>query len=163
MPSLSGLGYRIVPASTRGRFDDDSWKPDLRIVDERHVDRLPVENYLPRTPIIVLGSSERRTWQDPRVVGHLRRPADLNGLYPLIQIGARIVCGNLQRKGIDVDIAQLPSCERIAAHLTPAVSTWAKTDVGYVYESRQSLPGGGDLIRRWRRVTGQPRHEQPGQ
>jgi hypothetical protein len=83
--ALAGLGYRIVPASTKGRFDDDHWKPDLRIVDERHFDRLPVENYLPRTPIIVLSSSERRSWRDPRVVGQVRRPTDLAALYPLIQ------------------------------------------------------------------------------
>lgn len=83
--ALAGLGYRIVPASTMGRFDDDRWKPDLRIVDERHLDRLPVENYLPRTPVIVLSTSRRRTCNDPRVVGQVQRPADLNTLYPLIQ------------------------------------------------------------------------------
>jgi len=83
--ALAGLGYRIVPASTMGRFDDDSWKPDLRIVDERHFDKLPAENYLPRTPIIVLTATGRKTWRDPRVVGQVRRPASLTAIYPLIQ------------------------------------------------------------------------------
>jgi hypothetical protein len=68
-----------------GRFDDDSWKPDLRIVDEHHFDKLPVENYLPRTPIIVLTGTGRKTWRDPRVVGQVGRPASLAAIYPLIQ------------------------------------------------------------------------------
>jgi len=83
--ALAGLGYKIIPASTQGRFDDDSWKPDLRIVDERHFDRLPAENYLPRTPVIVLTGSRRQTWRDPRVVGQVERPASLAAIYPLIQ------------------------------------------------------------------------------
>ena len=83
--ALAGLGYRIVPASTKGRFDDDSWKPDLRIVDERHFDKLPAENYLPRTPIIVLAGTSRKTWRDPRVVGRVERPAGLDAIYPLLQ------------------------------------------------------------------------------
>lgn len=83
--ALAGLGYKIIPASTQGRFDDDSWKPDLRIVDERHFDRLPVENYLPRTPVIILTGSRRKIWRDPRVVGQVERPASLATIYPLIQ------------------------------------------------------------------------------
>ena len=83
--ALAGLGYRIIPASTMGRFDDDSWKPDLRIVDERHFDKLPAENYLPRTPIIVLTGTSRKTCRDPRVVGRVERPASLATIYPLIQ------------------------------------------------------------------------------
>jgi hypothetical protein len=83
--ALAGLGYRIIQASTIGRFDDDNWKPDLRIVDERHFDKLPAENYLPRTPIIVLVGANRNTWRDPRVVGQITRPASLDAIYPLIQ------------------------------------------------------------------------------
>jgi hypothetical protein len=80
-----GLGYRVIAASTRGCFDDDSWKPDLRIVDDQHFDKLPVENYLPRTPVIVLSGARRRTWRDARVVGEVSRPAGLTEIYPLIQ------------------------------------------------------------------------------
>jgi hypothetical protein len=83
--ALVGLGYRVVAASTRGRFDDDSWQPDLRIVDDRHFEKLPVEEYLPRTPVIVLSGARRREWRDSRVVGEITRPAGLTDLYPLIQ------------------------------------------------------------------------------
>jgi hypothetical protein len=83
--ALAGLGYRVVAASTRGRFSDDSWQPDIRIVDERHFDKLPAENYLPRTPVIVLGNGRPRRWSDPRVVGEIPRPAELAALYPLLQ------------------------------------------------------------------------------
>jgi hypothetical protein len=83
--ALVGLGYRVIAASTRGRFDDDSWQPDLRIIDDRHFDKLPAEHYLPRTPVIALTGRRSRGWHDSRVVGEVARPADLAELYPLIQ------------------------------------------------------------------------------
>jgi len=84
--ALEGLGYRVVAVSTRGRFDDDSWDPDVRLVDERHLDRLPPEPYLPRVPIIqVARGASARPAADPRVVGSVSRPADLAELYPLLQ------------------------------------------------------------------------------
>jgi hypothetical protein len=92
-------------------------------------------------PELLLSGPDR-----PSVIADLDARSIFRGIYPLIQIGARIVCGNLQREGIDINIALLPSCEAIAAHLTPSVSTWTKTDTGYVCESHQSLPGGGDLV-----------------
>ena len=82
---LEGLGYRIVPISTQGRFSDDRWEPDLRIVDERHLEKLPDENYLPRTPVIVLTGSRPRAVQDARVIGCVERPAAVSALFPLLQ------------------------------------------------------------------------------
>jgi len=83
--ALEGLGYRIIPVATRGRFEDDSWEPDLRIVDERHIDRIPPEDYLPRTPVVLLTGGGRGAWQDRRVVGAVPRPATLKDLYPVLQ------------------------------------------------------------------------------
>jgi hypothetical protein len=82
---LEGLGYRIVPAATQGRFTDDSWDPDLRIVDERHIDRVPAEDYLPRTPMIILTGRAPARSSDRRVIGSVPRPATLESLYPLLQ------------------------------------------------------------------------------
>jgi hypothetical protein len=83
--ALEGLGYRIVPVATRGHFEDDSWSPDLRIVDERHIDRIPAEDYLPRTPVVLLTGGLRAPCQDRRVVGTVPRPATLQDLYPVLQ------------------------------------------------------------------------------
>jgi hypothetical protein len=82
---LAGLGYRIVPVTTQGRFADDRWEPDLRIVDEHHLDKLPDENYLPRTPVIVLTGNRPRNLSDSRVIGCVERPARVDALYPLLQ------------------------------------------------------------------------------
>lgn len=83
--ALEGLGYQIIPVVTRGRFEDTSWEPHLRIVDERHVDRIPVEDYLPRTPVVLLTGGLRARCQDRRVVGTVPRPAKLQDLYPILQ------------------------------------------------------------------------------
>jgi hypothetical protein len=71
----------VVPAATQGRFDDGSWRVDLRLVDERHLDRLPQD----ATPILLLGALRRPAVEDPRVVGWTRRPAQVADLYPLLQ------------------------------------------------------------------------------
>jgi hypothetical protein len=83
--ALEALGYRIIPVATRGRFEDDSWAPDLRIVDERHIDRIPAEDYLPRTPVLLLTGGAREACRDRRVVGSVPRPAMLKDLYPILQ------------------------------------------------------------------------------
>ena len=83
--ALEGLGYQIIPVATRGRFKDDSWEPDLRIVDERHIGRIPPEDYLPRTPVLLLTGEARVTCRDRRVVGTVSRPAMLKDLYPILQ------------------------------------------------------------------------------
>ena len=83
--ALEAMGYRIIPVATRGRFEDDSWTPDLRIVDERHIDRIPAEDYLPRTPVLLLTAGAREPCRDRRVVGSVLRPAMLKDLYPILQ------------------------------------------------------------------------------
>ncbi len=83
--ALEGLGYEIIPVATRGRFEDDSWEPHLRIVDEHHIGRIPAEDYLPRTPVVLLASGDRVASRDRRVVGIVTRPATLTDLYPILQ------------------------------------------------------------------------------
>lgn len=88
--ALEGLGYRIIPVATRGRFMDDSWEPDLRIVGDRHIARIPPEDYLPRTPIVMVTSTPGSRFSDCRVVGTVHWPATLDGLYPLLQSALEI-------------------------------------------------------------------------
>ena len=83
--ALRGLGYDVVQAHFVGRFDDASWKPSLRLVADRHIDRLPSRETDPDTPIIVVAGREPRPKDDPRIVGQLLRPVRLSLLYPMIQ------------------------------------------------------------------------------
>lgn len=137
--ALLGLGYRIVPASTMGRFDDDSWKPDLRIVDERHFDKLPVENYLPRTPIIVLTGTNRKTWRDPRVVGQIPRPASLSAIYPLIQTALED-----HPRGSARATTQLPArCTRVDRRWMGAIVSLSAS--GCLFQTRSEMQPGLEL------------------
>jgi hypothetical protein len=82
--ALEGLGYRLVAAVTRGPWDDASWRPDARLVDERHLGRLAAAEADP-VPIVLLRAGPPRAGLDPRVVGHVPQPAEVGALYPLLQ------------------------------------------------------------------------------
>jgi hypothetical protein len=83
--ALQGLGYSLVPAFSMGRFDDASWRPTLRLVDERHYDRIPGIEQDPDTPVVLVTGARPRRIEDPRVAGSVRRPLDLESLYPVLQ------------------------------------------------------------------------------
>lgn len=83
--ALRGLGYGVVQAAFVGRFDDTSWQPTLRLVADRHLDRLPSRDEDPDTPIIVVAGRDPRPKDDPRIVGQILRPVRLSQLYPMIQ------------------------------------------------------------------------------
>lgn len=83
--ALRGLGYELVPAFSKGRFDDPSWQPALRIVDESQLAKIPSCEVDPGTPVIVLTGVRPAENSDPRSLGRVRRPAELADLYPLIQ------------------------------------------------------------------------------
>jgi len=137
--ALVGLGYRVIAASTRGRFDDDSWKPDLRIVDDRHFDKLPAEDFLPRTPIIVLSGNRQRNWRDSRVVGEVSRPADLGEIYPLIQ---KALEDNPRRAARTP--AQLPArCTRADRRWMGAIVSLSAA--GCLFQTRSEMPPGLDF------------------
>jgi len=81
--ALERLGYRVVPAATRGRFADDTWAPDVRLVDERYLARLPTGKA--SGPIIVVCDRGGQKFDDPRVAGVAERPLEVGALYPLLQ------------------------------------------------------------------------------
>ncbi len=83
--ALRGLGYSVVPAFATGRFDDASWRPALRLVDERLYPKVPSQENDPDTPIILLTGSRPSEIEDPRIIGHVSRPVELREIYPLIQ------------------------------------------------------------------------------
>ena len=137
--ALVGLGYRVIAASTRGRFEDDSWKPDLRIVDDRHFEKLPAEDYLPRTPVIVLSNSRRRRWRDARVVGEVSRPASLAEIYPLIQDALEDTPRRAARAK-----TQLPArCTRADHRWMGAILSLSA--MGCLFQTRSELPPSRDF------------------
>jgi hypothetical protein len=83
--ALEGLGYRVIPAFAMGRFDDPSWQPSLRLVDERQYEKIPSVLDDPHTPVILMTGLRPQRVEDERIVGRIGRPADLQDIYPLIQ------------------------------------------------------------------------------
>lgn len=83
--ALEALGYEVVSAFAMGRFDDASWQPELRLADERHLAKLPDRVADPDTPIVLLTGARDRDVCDPRVAGTVRKPAELNDVYALLQ------------------------------------------------------------------------------
>lgn len=81
--ALEGLGYQVVAVATRGHFDDASWRPDLRLVGERHLGRLPPAP--DDVPIVCVSDGRPLEANDARVVGFAARPVELASLYPLLQ------------------------------------------------------------------------------
>ncbi len=83
--ALGGLGYDVVQAAFVGRFDDPTFDPSIRLVGDRHLERLPPPSVDPDTPIVVVTGAEPRPKDDPRIVGQLLRPVRLSLLYPMLQ------------------------------------------------------------------------------
>lgn len=83
--ALEGLGYAVVPALSRGRFGDASWSPTVRLVDERHYDRVPSHADDPETPLVLVTSGREPAVEDARIAGHTARPIELDDLYSILQ------------------------------------------------------------------------------
>jgi hypothetical protein len=81
--ALRNLGYEIVAAGGRSRRSNPSIAPDLRIVDERSLGKIPMEEGGAPIPIVLL--TRRSVFPDPRIVAALSPPATLRGLYPVLQ------------------------------------------------------------------------------
>jgi hypothetical protein len=62
--------------------------------------------------------------------------------YPWLQMGARMMAAEMQREGLDVNIAILPSAYAIERHLRPGIILKRRTEDGVEIESFQSVPAG---------------------
>ena len=135
--ALEGLGYRLVPAATRGRFDDDSWSPDLRLVDHRHLGRLPSQP--DRVPIICVSDGRPQEAGDPRVVGFAPRPVSVASLYPVLQ------------QALEAHPRRAPRAQtRISARCSLEGGRWTAelrtlSELGGRLEARADLPPGTRL------------------
>ena len=80
--ALEALGYDFAPAASPGTLDRP---PDLRIVDEQSIDRIPSAPVSPPIPSVLLTRSGGPDSSDPRIVASLPQPATLSGLYACLQ------------------------------------------------------------------------------
>jgi type II secretory pathway pseudopilin PulG len=67
--------------------------------------------------------------------------SQFQAFYPWIQLGAQVAVKQLQKEGVEADVAALPSIAAIAPHLLPSVSSVQRTSDGWTCESRGTLPG----------------------
>ena len=81
---LAKLGYAIVDPDVFARMADEDDRPDLYIVDERHLTEVPDDGGSP-IPIVVLTGRHGVTGADVRIAGAIPRPAGLHELYRLVQ------------------------------------------------------------------------------
>lgn len=84
-PALEGLGYALAPANASCRAEDARSRPLARLVDERHVDRIPSVDDDPDTPVVLVTGSRGHRIDDDRIVARIRRPIDVQSLYPVLQ------------------------------------------------------------------------------
>jgi len=128
--ALERLGYELVPARGGGGA------PDARTVESSRLSRLSSEL---TAPVILIGGPRSQVADDPRVVGVVRRPADLLDLYALLQIAleehprmaprvATALPARSLREGVDTPGAILSLSEK-----------------GCLLRSVSSLPGFGTL------------------
>ncbi len=87
--------------------------------------------------------------QGPMALGYTNTPELFKLVYPIVNIFAQMICGQLQREGIDVDVSILPSAASILPHLRPSTTKVVKTPAGVMVESRTTLPMSGGLVMGW--------------
>ncbi len=80
--ALEALGYDLASAASPGSSDRP---PDLRIVDEQSIDRIPSDPVSPPIPIVLVTRSSGSNTSDARIVASLPQPATLTGLYACFQ------------------------------------------------------------------------------
>ena len=82
--ALVRLGYHLVSPETAAKHSDGS-RPAVRIVDDRQLEKLPLESDGPGSPIILLTGHRGPLASDSRAVGTVRRRARVNELFALLQ------------------------------------------------------------------------------
>jgi hypothetical protein len=67
-------------------------------------------------------------------------------LYPALHVIAQLACGELQREGLDLTVAALPSAQSILPNLVVDVSTVERIDGGILMKSCGSIPNGNPIV-----------------
>ncbi len=79
--------------------------------------------------------------EGPLALAYQDTRSQFQAFYPWIQLGAQVAVKQLQKEGIEADVAALPSIASIAPHLLPSVSSVQRTSDGWTCVSRGTLPG----------------------
>jgi len=77
----------------------------------------------------------------PVAVTYTNTPDLFRLVYPVVQIAARFMTAQMQREGVDVPLAVLPSAPSVGKHLRPGVTAVRRTKDGLETTARHSLPG----------------------
>jgi len=79
----------------------------------------------------------------PIALAYVDTPALFDLAYPLAPMFMQVISGEMHREGFDFDISILPSASAIRKHLKPDVATLSRTEAGFEFTCRQSVPTGG--------------------
>lgn len=139
-PMLAKLGYAILEAEdfAHALEEDEYARPDLRLVDERHLGEVGHED--PVVPIVVLSGRLGVTGADTRIVAALRRPAGLHDLYRIVQQ----VLEDTPRSSPRVPTHLRVRCEQEGSEWTATVLCLSEN--GCLMRSPQPLLLGGRLV-----------------
>jgi hypothetical protein len=81
----------------------------------------------------------------PMCVKYIDSPQLFQVVYPLVQMFANVLAGEMRREGFDFDPTLLPSARAIAAHLKPAIGAVYWTESGIEIVQTQTLPIGNGM------------------
>lgn len=83
--ALARLGYHLVPAAAQAEGSVGALRPAIRIVDDRELDRAPLEAGPAALPLVLLTGHRGPATTDARAVGTVRRRARLEPLFDILQ------------------------------------------------------------------------------
>jgi hypothetical protein len=149
--ALEQLGYELVPARRRAEA------PDALIVAADRLSRLSAET---TAPIILIGGPRSQGGDDPRVIGVVRPPAEILGLYSLLQDALEA-----HPRAVPRIPTALPARSLREGVDTPG-AILSLSQKGCLLRSASSLPGYGSLHLQFMLPDGgpiytraEPRHE----
>ena len=82
----------------------------------------------------------------PSAFAYQDTPQLVRSAYPFMQIGVQMLAAQVRQAGISIDTTALPSADTIIKHLRPSISTMSHGEDGFHFNTRSSLPGGGNMV-----------------
>lgn len=108
-----------------------------------------VKSYLLRTagsPTLADVPEVAALWDDdspPVAFGYADTASIFRTVYPILHPVGNLLCAQLQKGGLAIDMSLLPAARSILPHLAPATRSVCRTEDGILVTSRGSVPVGG--------------------